>query len=78
MNCRYIVGLCGPPGAGKSTIASQVASRVNELWMQRSSYFNELVESPEVTIVLPMDGFHLYRRELDAMKVDTTIIIHFV
>ncbi|XP_042006715.1 ATP-dependent kinase-like protein notR' isoform X2 [Salvia splendens] len=63
-----IIGLCGPPGAGKSTLASQVANRVNELWLQRSSFFNELVDSPEVAIVLPMDGFHLYRRELDAMK----------
>ncbi|KAH6766727.1 P-loop containing nucleoside triphosphate hydrolases superfamily protein [Perilla frutescens var. hirtella] len=67
-NFRYIVGLCGPPGAGKSTLASQVANRVNELWLQRSAFFNELVESPEVAIVLPMDGFHLYRHQLDAMK----------
>ncbi|XP_047979830.1 putative uridine kinase C227.14 [Salvia hispanica] len=67
-NFKHIVGLCGPPGAGKSTLASQVANRVNELWVQRSSFFNELVDSPEVAIVLPMDGFHLYRRELDAMK----------
>lgn len=71
MNCRHIVGLCGPPGAGKSTVASQVASRVNELWVQRSSFFNELVESPEVAIVVPMDGFHLYRHQLDVMEVDT-------
>ncbi|KAG6438265.1 hypothetical protein SASPL_103202 [Salvia splendens] len=67
-NFKRIIGLCGPPGAGKSTLASQVANRVNELWLQRSSFFNELVDSPEVAIVLPMDGFHLYRRELDAMK----------
>lgn len=71
MKCRHIVGLCGPPGAGKSTVASQVASRVNELWVQRSSFFNELVESPEVAIVVPMDGFHLYRHQLEAMEVDT-------
>lgn len=68
LNFKHIVGLCGPPGAGKSTVASQVASRVNELWVQRSSFFNELVESPEVAIVVPMDGFHLYRHQLDVME----------
>ncbi|KAL0419822.1 UNVERIFIED_CONTAM: F-box/LRR-repeat protein 17 [Sesamum radiatum] len=67
-NFKHIVGLCGPPGAGKSTLASRVARRVNELWPQRSSCFDSQVESPEVAIVLPMDGFHLYRHQLDAMK----------
>ncbi|KAL2238806.1 putative uridine kinase C227.14 [Sesamum indicum] len=67
-NFKHIVGLCGPPGAGKSTVASRVARRVNELWPQRSSCFDSQVESPEVAIVLPMDGFHLYRHQLDAMK----------
>lgn len=69
--CRHIVGLCGPPGAGKSTLASSVATRVNDLWAaQRSSCFDSLVETPEVAIVLPMDGFHLYVHQLDSMKVN--------
>ncbi|CAA0828051.1 F-box/LRR-repeat protein 17 [Striga hermonthica] len=67
-NFKHIVALCGPPGAGKSTLASSVATRVNKLWAQRSSCFDSLVESPEVAIVLPMDGFHLYRHQLDSMK----------
>ncbi|KAG8389268.1 hypothetical protein BUALT_Bualt02G0211300 [Buddleja alternifolia] len=67
-NFKYIIGLCGPPGAGKSTVASEIASRVNKLWPQRSSCLDSQVESPEVAIVLPMDGFHLYRHQLDAMK----------
>lgn len=66
---RHIVGLCGPPGAGKSTLASEVASRVNQLWTQRSSFVDYQVQSPAVAIVLPMDGFHLYRHQLDAMEV---------
>ncbi|EPS62331.1 hypothetical protein M569_12459 [Genlisea aurea] len=65
---KHIVGLSGPPGAGKSTVAFQVASRVNKLWPQRSACFDSQVESPEVAIALPMDGFHLYRHQLDAMK----------
>ncbi|KAL6516133.1 hypothetical protein OROGR_019438 [Orobanche gracilis] len=64
----HIVGLCGPPGSGKSTLASRVSARVNELWAQRSSCFDSQVESPEVAVVLPMDGFHLYRHQLEAMK----------
>lgn len=67
--CRHIVGLCGTPGAGKTTLASQVARLVNELWAQRSPCFDDQVEAPEVAIVLPMDGFHLYRHQLDAMEV---------
>ncbi|KAL7113018.1 hypothetical protein ACP275_04G036800 [Erythranthe tilingii] len=67
-NFKHIVGLCGPPGAGKSTLAFEVASRVNKLWPQKSSAFDSQVESREVAIVLPMDGFHLYRHQLDKMK----------
>lgn len=66
---RHIVGLAGPPGAGKSTIASEVAKRVNKLWPQKSCSFDSQVEPPEIAVVLPMDGFHLYRRQLDSMEV---------
>lgn len=68
--CRHIVGLCGPPGAGKSTLASEVANRVNQLWNQKASFVDYRVESPTVATVLPMDGFHLYRHQLDAMEVE--------
>ncbi|XP_022857014.1 putative uridine kinase C227.14 [Olea europaea var. sylvestris] len=67
-NFKLIIGLAGPPGAGKSTLASEVACRVNKLWPQKSCSFDSQVETPEVAIVLPMDGFHLYRHQLDAME----------
>lgn len=67
--CRHIVGLAGPPGSGKSTLASEVVRRVNMLWPQKSCSFDSQVETPATAIVLPMDGFHLYRRQLDAMEV---------
>jgi pantothenate kinase len=41
---RTILGLCGPPGAGKSTLAETIARHL----------------SPHMTVVIvPMDGFHL-------------------
>ncbi|XP_009589139.2 putative uridine kinase C227.14 [Nicotiana tabacum] len=67
-NFKHIVGLAGPPGAGKSTVASEVAKRVNKLWPQKACSFDSQVDPPEVAIVLPMDGFHLYRHQLDAME----------
>lgn len=65
---KHIVGLAGPPGAGKSTVASEVVKRINKLWPQKSCAFDSQVEPPEVATVLPMDGFHLYRHQLDAME----------
>lgn len=67
-NSKYILGLAGPPGAGKSTLASEVVQRVNKLWPQKASSFDSQVEPMDVAIVLPMDGFHLYRSQLDAME----------
>ncbi|KAK0580640.1 hypothetical protein LWI29_004554 [Acer saccharum] len=67
-NLKHIVGLAGPPGAGKSTLASEVVRRVNKIWPQKASSFDSQVKLPDVATVLPMDGFHLYRSQLDAME----------
>ncbi|KAI3668083.1 hypothetical protein L6452_43158 [Arctium lappa] len=64
----HFVGLAGPPGAGKTTIAQEVAKRVNKIWPQKSCSFDSQVEPPEIAVVLPMDGFHLYRHQLDSME----------
>uniref|UniRef100_M1BP58 ATP binding protein n=1 Tax=Solanum tuberosum TaxID=4113 RepID=M1BP58_SOLTU len=74
---KHIVGLAGPPGAGKSTVASEVAKRVNKIWPQKSPSFDSQVEPPEVAIVLPMDGFHLYRHQLDAMEVRFPMVSYY-
>ncbi|KAJ7972713.1 Uridine kinase [Quillaja saponaria] len=67
-NLKHIIGLAGPPGAGKSTLAFEVAKRVNKLWPEKAPSFDSQVNSPDVAAVIPMDGFHLYRSELDAME----------
>ena len=46
---KVLVGIYGVPGAGKSTIAAQIGSLVND------------------SLVLPMDGFHYHKSELDQM-----------
>lgn len=68
---RYIVGLAGPPGAGKSTVSKEVTKRVNALWLQTNlSVEGESgTTQTDVAIALPMDGFHLYRSQLDMMEV---------
>jgi len=43
---RTIVGICGAPGAGKSTLAGQLVARVNDV-------------APGTAVVVGMDGFHL-------------------
>lgn len=75
--CRHVVGLAGPPGAGKSTLAHEVVRRVNKLWPERASSMDSQVQPPDVAIVVPMDGFHLYRSELDAMEV-SNLLVHSI
>nr|WSX48444.1 nucleoside/nucleotide kinase family protein [Streptomyces sp. NBC_00974] len=45
---RRILGIAGPPGAGKSTLAARLADALG----------------PESAVVVPMDGFHLAGTEL--------------
>jgi pantothenate kinase len=52
---RFLLGITGPPGAGKSTLAAEVAERARA------------ERGPAFAAVLPMDGFHLSNAELDAL-----------
>lgn len=72
---RLLVGLAGPPGAGKSTLAHEVVRRINKLWPEKAFTIDSQVQPPHVATVLPMDGFHLYRSELDAMEVSILLFL---
>lgn len=50
---RHVLGIVGPPGAGKSTLAEGLRDILNE--------------SGRVAVVAPMDGFHRSNADLDAM-----------
>lgn len=63
------MGLAGPPGAGKSTVAREVVHRINSLWSDITLKNGLNETNGEVATVLPMDGFHLYRSQLDQMEV---------
>ncbi|KAI0976638.1 P-loop containing nucleoside triphosphate hydrolase protein [Xylaria arbuscula] len=52
---RIVIALAGPPGSGKSTIAAEVVSRINDGAGQR------------IAIIVPMDGFHYSRAHLDTL-----------
>jgi pantothenate kinase len=52
---RFVLGVTGPPGAGKSTVAALIERRANERLAAGSA------------AVAPMDGFHLSNEELDAL-----------
>ena len=50
--CRILVGITGPPAAGKSTLATTLANNL------RTEY------GPTAAVAVPMDGFHLANAEL--------------
>ncbi|MGZ8178069.1 nucleoside/nucleotide kinase family protein [Williamsia sp. SKLECPSW1] len=46
-NARAVLGITGPPGAGKTTVAQALVARIEEM------------RGPGWAAVVPMDGFHL-------------------
>jgi pantothenate kinase len=52
---RFLLGIAGPPAAGKSTLAGTLAAAAGE---QRGSGF---------AVVAPLDGFHLSNETLDRL-----------
>ncbi|KAL9938071.1 hypothetical protein V8E36_002694 [Tilletia maclaganii] len=59
---RYLVGLCGIPGSGKSVLAAAVVNAVNSAHRRRHH-----PAGAQAAIVVGMDGWHLTRAQLAAM-----------
>jgi len=53
---RVMIGIAGAPGSGKSTLAEALVPLLN----------SELINRNEISVVVPMDGFHLDNRVLQA------------
>jgi pantothenate kinase len=51
---RTFVGIAGIPGAGKSTLARHLRDA-----------FNHIAQRPDMSVVVPLDGFHLANSELE-------------
>jgi pantothenate kinase len=56
---RFMLGLIGYPGAGKSTTANFLAAGIN----------NAQNGAGEIAVVVPMDGFHRYNSQLKEMNL---------
>jgi pantothenate kinase len=54
-NKRLIIGISGVPGSGKTTLAKLLVHNLNTL------------ASSEIAILVPLDGFHLTRKQLDEL-----------
>lgn len=57
---KYIIGIAGAPGSGKSTTAAAVCSMLNQRCAAAGL-------GQDCAVVVPMDGFHYYRSQLDKM-----------
>ena len=69
---RLLIAIAGIPGSGKTTLASSVAQGVNDLHHAQfhKIYPNSPAKSPsqpDIASVVPLDGFHLTRKQLSEM-----------
>lgn len=61
---RYVVGIAGCPGSGKSTLSRRLCTKINTKFSESGPQGAD----NNVAVVVPMDGFHLTRKQLDATQ----------
>ncbi|RVX67937.1 hypothetical protein B0A52_08542 [Exophiala mesophila] len=70
---RLLIAISGIPGSGKTTLAASVASGVNKRYHhdQHSKFPNSPTSAdsshPDIAFVIPLDGYHLTRKQLSEM-----------
>ncbi|EAU34627.1 conserved hypothetical protein [Aspergillus terreus NIH2624] len=60
-NARLLVAVSGIPGSGKTSLAKNMASRINKLYMTHAA------GQPPIATAVPMDGYHFTRAQLAEM-----------
>ncbi|MBU6450493.1 MAG: hypothetical protein KGS72_01850 [Cyanobacteria bacterium REEB67] len=63
---RYMLGMAGYPGAGKSTTAAALVAEINKCLEEgeEQSVAAGVKDTAQAAIVVPMDGFHRYNAAL--------------
>ncbi|KAJ9607735.1 hypothetical protein H2200_007813 [Cladophialophora chaetospira] len=67
---RLLIAISGIPGSGKTTLAASVCAGLNEAYHSDGlrRYPNSGERSrPDVAFVIPLDGYHLTRKQLSEM-----------
>ncbi|KAK6381670.1 uncharacterized protein PV06_05202 [Exophiala oligosperma] len=69
---RLLIAIAGIPGSGKTTLAASVAHGLNKAHRRsRHTQFPNSPESdtscPDIAFVVPLDGYHLTRKQLSEM-----------
>ncbi|KAF8310908.1 P-loop containing nucleoside triphosphate hydrolase protein [Cantharellus anzutake] len=69
---RIIIGVCGIPASGKTTLANAVVGRINELYRaaphKSHTGTSDGATSPNIAICVGQDGWHLPRSALDKFE----------
>eukprot|EP01082_Thalassiosira_pseudonana_P008933 g7901.t1 g7901 contig26:529143-530086(+) len=66
-NNQLFVCVAGGPGSGKSTLSQAVVNRINTMMASNDNNSDDNTRELPAAVVLPMDGFHYTRSELQIM-----------